>query len=116
MVFQPQNCSFHFTLETGHFPYKLASKIMPKPLPNVDRILVIQLKHLGDLLLSTPVIDALAGRFASAKISVLVNSGMESMVTGNPRLAEIISFPPLMRDESGLQRLRLEWDLIRKIR
>ena len=83
---------------------------------NVQRILVIQLKHLGDLLLSTPVIDALADGFPSAKISILVNSGMEAMVTGHPRLSEIISLPPQMRDEGGLKRLRLEWALIRRIR
>ncbi len=89
---------------------------MNAPDSSIRRILVIQLKHLGDVLLTTPVIDALAKAFSEAKISILLNSGMEEMVTGHPRLHEILSLPPRIRDQSGWQRFRQEWKLMRTIR
>ena len=89
---------------------------MNAPDPSIQRILVIQLKHLGDVLLTTPAIDALGAAFAAAEISILVNSGMEEMVSGHPRVHEILLLPPRLRDEKGAIRLRKEWDLIRGIR
>jgi lipopolysaccharide heptosyltransferase III len=85
-------------------------------LQNVERILLIQLKHLGDLLLTTPVIDALAEAFPAAKISVLVNPGMEEMVAGHPKIHEILSLPPRLRQSSGLRRLQKEWSLLQELR
>jgi hypothetical protein len=53
--------------------------------PSIQNILVIQLKHLGDVLLTTPLIDALGAAYPGARISILVNSGMEQMISGHPR-------------------------------
>lgn len=82
----------------------------------IKKILVIQLKHLGDVLLSTPVIDALASTYPSAKISILINSGMEEMVSGHPHLHEVLTLPPKLRQEGGFTRIRKEWSLMRDIR
>ena len=87
-----------------------------KELGEIQKILVIQLKHLGDVLLTTPVIDALASAFPGAKISILVNDGMEEMISGHPRLHEVLSLPPKIRDQSGSGRLSKEWKLVRDIR
>ena len=86
------------------------------PSDKIENILLIQLKHLGDVLLSTPVIDALANTFPGAKISILVNDGMEEMISGHPRLHEVLSLPPKIRDQSGSGRLFKEWKLVREIR
>lgn len=83
---------------------------------NIQKVLIIQLKHLGDVLLTTPVIDALASNYPSAKISILLNSGMEEMVSGHPRLHEILSLPPRLRDQTGMERLRVEWAMMKSIR
>jgi heptosyltransferase-3 len=56
-----------------------------------NRILIIQLKHLGDILLTTPVISALKAAWPEAEVSALVPRGMEAMLSEHPRLTEIIT-------------------------
>lgn len=56
------------------------------------RILVIKLKHIGDVLMATPAISAIRERFPNAYISVLVRKGTEEMVTGNPKIDEVIVY------------------------
>ena len=58
---------------------------------NYSRILIIQLKHLGDILLTTPVISALKGAWPQAAISALVPHGMEAMLTEHPGLTEVFT-------------------------
>lgn len=55
-------------------------------LPNRDqaiRILVIKLRHFGDVLLTTPLINTLKANYPHALIDVLVYDGTEVMLAGN---------------------------------
>jgi len=55
-------------------------------LPNCDqpiRILVIKLRHFGDVLLTTPLINTLKANYPHALIDVLVYEGTEVMLAGN---------------------------------
>lgn len=54
------------------------------------RILVIKLRYLGDVLLSTPVLAALRAGFPKAHLSMLVNPGTEAMLLENPHLDETL--------------------------
>ncbi|MBM4286654.1 MAG: putative lipopolysaccharide heptosyltransferase III [Deltaproteobacteria bacterium] len=56
-----------------------------------NRILIIQLKHLGDILLTTPVLPALKEAWPQAAISALTPRGMEPMLTEHPLLTEVLS-------------------------
>jgi len=53
-------------------------------------ILVITLKHIGDVLVATPVLTALKEAYPNSRISVLVNKGTEDMVTYNPAVDEVM--------------------------
>jgi len=55
-----------------------------------ERILVIKLRYLGDVLLSTPVLTALRTAFPKARVSMLVNPGTEAMIATNPCLDEVL--------------------------
>ncbi len=55
-------------------------------------ILVAQTIYLGDLVLSTPLLDALRQNFPEARITVLVNSGLEPVLANNPAVDEVIGF------------------------
>jgi heptosyltransferase-3 len=57
---------------------------------NIRRILVIKLRHIGDVLLTVPVFRALKETFPDADISALVNSGTEDVLRGNPLVDEVI--------------------------
>jgi heptosyltransferase-3 len=58
----------------------------------VKRILVIKLRHVGDVLLTVPVFRALRENFPDAHLAALVNSGTEEVLSGNPLIDEIIVF------------------------
>jgi predicted lipopolysaccharide heptosyltransferase III len=63
-------------------------------------ILVIKLRYLGDVLLATPALEALKTAYRSARIIVVVNRGTESILLGNPDVAEIL---PLERGSLAAQ-------------
>lgn len=65
---------------------------------DIKKILVIKLRHIGDVLLSVPVFRTLRGTFPDAHISVLVNAGTEDVLNGNPLIDEIISFDRKIKD------------------
>jgi len=57
------------------------------------RILVVALRRLGDVLLTTPLIRSFRRAWPDAAIDVLVFEGTEGILAGNPDLAEIITMP-----------------------
>ena len=66
-----------------------------KPLRLRDdaRVLVVILRRLGDVLLTTPLIRSLKRAYPQAAIDALVFAGTEGVLVGNPDLAEIVSMP-----------------------
>jgi len=65
----------------------------PVRLPQNSRVLVVILRRLGDVLLTTPVIRSLKRTFPQASIDAVVFAGTEGVLTGNPDLAEVITIP-----------------------
>lgn len=60
-------------------------------LPDVERILVVHIRGgLGDVLLSTPVLEALRRRYATARIDMMVRSGAVAMVAHHPVPDEVL--------------------------
>ncbi len=57
---------------------------------DVRNILVIKLRHIGDVLLATPVLRALREAYPSAKITMLVNRGTEGVLVHNPDVNEVL--------------------------
>lgn len=58
----------------------------------VKKVLVIKLRHIGDVLLSVPAFKALRAAFPSARITALVNEGTEEMLTLHPAIDEVIVY------------------------
>jgi heptosyltransferase-3 len=56
----------------------------------VERILIIKLRHIGDVLLTVPTIRVIKSHLPNARISALVSKGTEPMLTGSPLLEEVI--------------------------
>lgn len=62
-------------------------------LPPQPRILVITLRRLGDVLLTTPLVRALRLAYPDARIDMLVFKGSEGILAGNPDIAQVIAIP-----------------------
>ena len=88
--------------------------MMPISLPEKPRILVIALRRLGDVLLTTPLIRSIKRAFPAASIDALVFAGTQGILAGNPDIAGIIAVPP--RPSAGdtldmIRRLARRYDL-----
>ena len=83
---------------------------------NIKKILVINTKYLGDLIVCTPAIRALKKSFPDSSVSILVRQEYKNVLTGNPNVDEIIPFDFSIKKIYGLERLKLEWKLVRYLR
>jgi heptosyltransferase-3 len=83
-------------------------------LPDRPKILVITLRRLGDVLLTTPLVRTLRKGFPDASIDMLVFSGTEGMLAGNPDIAQVLTIsrnPSLGEALRMLPRLWRSYDL-----
>jgi heptosyltransferase-3 len=62
-------------------------------LPENPRLLVVAMRRLGDVLLTTPLIRSVKRAFPQATIDALVFAGTEGILAGNPDLAAILTIP-----------------------
>ena len=56
----------------------------------LQNILIIKLRHIGDVLLSTPVLRGLRAAFPDARLTMLVNRGTEGVLAHNPDVNEVL--------------------------
>lgn len=82
----------------------------------VEKILVIKLRHIGDVLLTVPAIRALKESFPGARVSALVNSGTEEMLTANPLLDEVITFDRSVKDLGLVEKALRQTRFVRGLR
>ncbi len=73
------------------------------------------MKHLGDVLVATPVLTALKEAYPKSRLSVLIDKGAEEMVTLNPAVDEIIVLDRA-KDASSLSRLLRQATFVLRLR
>jgi heptosyltransferase-2 len=75
----------------------------PIPLDSIKSILVTRTDRIGDVVLSTPVLEALRKRFPNVKIVAMVLPTTRAVVEGNPYVDEVLVY-----DKRGSQRRFLD--------
>lgn len=80
------------------------------------RILIIKLRHHGDVLLSTPVVDALKTRFPNCEIDMLVYAGTEQLIADNPQIAQIFTIDRNWKKLGVFKQLACEKNLFSKLK
>jgi len=83
---------------------------------DIRKILVIKLRHIGDVLLTIPAIRALRDTFPSAGITALVNSGTEDALKGNPLIHEILTLDRSALKQSLFERIKYEFCFVKQLR
>jgi heptosyltransferase-3 len=83
---------------------------------DVKNILVIKLRHIGDVLLTVPVFRALRKSFPDAHISALVNAGTEEVLIGNSLIDDIIIFDRRVKAAPTGKKFSQEITFLRDIR
>jgi heptosyltransferase-3 len=83
-------------------------------LPKAPRILVVTLRRLGDVLLTTPLIRSLRLAYPDASIDTLVFAGTDGILVGNPDIASVITLsarPRLADTLAVTRRIARRYDL-----
>lgn len=78
--------------------------------PTPSRVLIISLRRIGDLLLSTPLVRSVRRAWPDSQIDLLVFENTAGIVTGNPDVSRIITMP---QRPTAQESLRLIWRLWR---
>ena len=84
------------------------------PLPNINKILVIRVDGIGDLLNSTPAIALLRENYPSAEITVLARPLNAAVLIGNPDVDRILIFDRDGEHSGILARLQFYRELRRE--
>lgn len=74
------------------------------------------MRNIGDVLLMTPLFANLREHFPQARISALVNSGTESMLTGNPSIDQVFVYDRTSKSAPLFLRLKKEAELLARLR
>jgi heptosyltransferase III len=86
----------------------------PIELPPEPRVLVVAMRRLGDVLLTTPLIRSVKRAFPASAIDALVFAGTEGILSGNPDLARVLTVgerPNLRETVALLRRIWRRYDL-----
>ncbi len=85
-------------------------------LKGVKKILVIKLRHLGDVLLTGPVFSALKSALPEAKIDAFIWSECVPMLEGHPAVSGWIEYDRGWKKLGFFKKIFKEFSLLRKIR
>lgn len=92
---------------------------MASPIPAhfaPQNILLIKLRHHGDMLLTTPAINALRQRYPQANIDVLLYKETRPMLEAHPAIRQLHIIDRNWKKEGGWQNFRHEVALVRSVR
>ncbi len=88
----------------------------PVPLHKVRRVLVTKLRHIGDVLLTSPVFSNLARVTWDAEIDALVYRETEPMLKGHPGIAQIHTIDRNWKRQGIVTQVGEEFRLLRRLR
>jgi heptosyltransferase III len=78
----------------------------PLRLPDDARVLIVALRRLGDVLLTTPLIRSIKRALPAASIEALVFTGTEGILAGNSDVAGVLTVPQRPSGRETLELLR----------
>lgn len=86
------------------------------PLREVKRVLVIKLRHHGDVLLSSPVFSALKLAAPQVEIDALVYADTAEMLSLHPAISRVFEIDRKAKQKGAMHQLKSELDLLAGLR
>lgn len=83
---------------------------------SIRRVLVVKLRHHGDVLLTSPVFTVLKNHIPHVEMDALVYSDTADMLTGHPAVTNVFSVDRARKKKEFVTQLREEWQLLRRLR
>ncbi|MBI4354779.1 MAG: glycosyltransferase family 9 protein [Candidatus Omnitrophica bacterium] len=83
----------------------------PNSFDQPNRLLIVRLDRIGDVVLTTPVIQRLREAYPTAFIAMMVRPACRELLEGNPSLNEVISYDKDGRHHSWWSTIRFAWGL-----
>lgn len=83
---------------------------------NINSILITKFKHIGDVLMLTPMLSVLRERFENASITVVLNKGTEHVLVNNPCVDKIIVFDRDLKKKGFFKNIAGQLSLLKDIR
>jgi len=81
-----------------------------------SKILVIKFRHIGDVLLTAPLISTLKHGIPGVHVACVVKPGTDAMLEGHPDLDELFAIPMRLQDESWSSFFMRTFIFLRKMR
>lgn len=85
-------------------------------LSQIKKILVIKIRNLGDVLLTSPIFPILKDRFPRAKIDLYINQEGVDLMESHPCIDEIIPYDRSCKKKFIFSRFFYEWKILQSIR
>ncbi|MEO5333853.1 MAG: putative lipopolysaccharide heptosyltransferase III [Magnetococcus sp. YQC-5] len=82
----------------------------------VQKVVIILLQNIGDVILATPVFATLKGRFPDMRVDAVVNKGTEDVLLDNPNITHIHVFDHAGRNTSLLGKLNHRRGIVQAVR
>jgi lipopolysaccharide heptosyltransferase III len=82
----------------------------------LHRVLVVKLRHLGDVLLTSPVFTVLKNHAPHLEVDALVYRDTESMLSGHPAITNIFTVDRAWKQQGWPAQISNEWRLFRTLR
>jgi heptosyltransferase-3 len=81
----------------------------------LKRVLIVMLRHHGDVLLTSPLIEALRREVPDAQIDVLIYTDTAPMLEHNPAIHQLLRIDRSWKDLGALGQISAEWGLLRAL-
>lgn len=82
----------------------------------VKRVLVIKLRHHGDVLLTSPVFSALKQHAPHLDVDALVYDDTKEMITLHPDVSQVFTIDRKWKQQGVWRQLKGEWNLLKSLR
>lgn len=82
----------------------------------IKKVLIIKLRHLGDVVLSTPVISILKNRYPHLEIDMLINEEGKELLEGLDELNDVLLYKRSQAKKNFFSKIKVDYSLFQEVK